>query len=104
MAGAVRQGIGRRRLDRGELQFVTHLLGTLLDGPLSYTGKPNNREAQMIRLNCYEIWSHDDQTHIVTVWVDTDRDANRIANALGGVAHYEMCGIAVPDESYLKID
>lgn len=55
-----------------------------------------------IELVMYEIWSTDDKTHIVDVCVRHEADAHLIANALGGVAHQELFGIMVPDESYLK--
>jgi ApbE superfamily uncharacterized protein (UPF0280 family) len=45
----------------------------------------------------YEIWSADGQTHIVTIWAEDQSTADRIATALGGVAHYELSGVVRPE-------
>lgn len=49
----------------------------------------------------YEIWK-DETIHLMNVWAESQEAADSIAKLLGGTAHYEMAGIVVPDESYLK--
>ncbi len=48
----------------------------------------------------YEIWQNDD-THLMDVWLvesdHADADAERIAYAMGGMAHRELTGIVKPD-------
>lgn len=58
-----------------------------------------------IDIDLYEIWTLDDSTHIMDIWVDSEGSeikAQKIAAALEGIAHYTLCGIVVPDESYLR--
>ena len=52
-------------------------------------------------LQCYEIWKTENEL-LATIWVDDQATADTIAAKLGGTAHYQMSGIVVPDESYIK--
>jgi hypothetical protein len=61
--------------------------------------QPNTTEAQMINLLCFEVWTDrsENARYIMTVYVETDAIAERIAEALGGIAEYELCGVLRPE-------
>lgn len=46
---------------------------------------------------CYEIWSKDGQTLLMTVWVKKDEDAARIAYLLDGAACKDVVGVVYPE-------
>ena len=52
-----------------------------------------------INLICYEIWTElsDKGNYIITVWVECDDDANKIAVAMGGFADLLCAGIVRPE-------